>query len=69
MVFCDDLLSCKQVKIVKCIVENIVVDITFNQIGGLSTLCFFEQVYYSLFVFLWVNPFDIFTSIMLLRIS
>lgn len=33
-----------EVKIVKCIVQNIVVDITFNQIGGLSTLCFFEQV-------------------------
>lgn len=53
------LLSCKQVRIVKCIVDDYVVDITFNQIGGLSTLCFFEQVFYSLYMF--------FTSIMLLR--
>lgn len=28
----------------KCFVQNIVVDITFNQLGGLSTLCFLEQV-------------------------
>lgn len=33
-----------QVKLVKCIVQNIVVDISFNQIGGLCTLCFLEQV-------------------------
>ncbi|KAG9152634.1 hypothetical protein Leryth_022406 [Lithospermum erythrorhizon] len=33
-----------QVKIVKCIVQNIVVDISINQIGGLCTLCFLEQV-------------------------
>ncbi|KAL2484939.1 PAP/OAS1 substrate-binding domain superfamily [Abeliophyllum distichum] len=33
-----------EVKIVKCIVQNIVVDISFNQIGGLSTLCFLEKV-------------------------
>ncbi|KAG9154980.1 hypothetical protein Leryth_012163 [Lithospermum erythrorhizon] len=33
-----------EVKLVKCIVQNIVVDISFNQLGGLSTLCFLEQV-------------------------
>ncbi|XP_031103777.1 uncharacterized protein LOC116007281 isoform X1 [Ipomoea triloba] len=33
-----------EVKIVKCIVQNIVVDISFNQIGGLCSLCFLEKV-------------------------
>uniref|UniRef100_A0A7N0T340 Uncharacterized protein n=3 Tax=Kalanchoe fedtschenkoi TaxID=63787 RepID=A0A7N0T340_KALFE len=33
-----------EVKIVKCLVQNIVVDISFNQFGGLSTLCFLQQV-------------------------
>jgi hypothetical protein len=33
-----------QVKIIKCLVENIVVDISFNQLGGLCTLCFLVQV-------------------------
>ncbi|KAG6386464.1 hypothetical protein SASPL_155367 [Salvia splendens] len=33
-----------EVKLVKCFVQNIVVDVTFNQLGGLSTLCFIEQV-------------------------
>ncbi|KAH0460991.1 hypothetical protein IEQ34_008566 [Dendrobium chrysotoxum] len=33
-----------EVKLVKCLVQNISIDISFNQIGGLSTLCFFEQV-------------------------
>ncbi|KAJ7541692.1 hypothetical protein O6H91_10G071000 [Diphasiastrum complanatum] len=33
-----------EVKIVKCLVENIVVDISFNQLGGLCTLCFLEEV-------------------------
>ncbi|KAL2541225.1 PAP/OAS1 substrate-binding domain superfamily [Abeliophyllum distichum] len=33
-----------EVKLVKCIVQNIVVDISVNQIGGLCTLCFLEQV-------------------------
>ncbi|KAG0473573.1 hypothetical protein HPP92_015430 [Vanilla planifolia] len=33
-----------EVKLVKCLVQNIVVDISFNQIGGLGTLCFLEQV-------------------------
>lgn len=33
-----------EVKLVKCMVENLVVDISVNQIGGLCTLCFLEQV-------------------------
>ncbi|XP_024185467.1 uncharacterized protein LOC112190272 [Rosa chinensis] len=33
-----------KVKLVKCLVQNIVVDISFNQLGGLCTLCFLEQV-------------------------
>ncbi|KAG5233075.1 NTP transf domain-containing protein [Salix suchowensis] len=33
-----------QVKVVKCSVKNIAVDISFNQMGGPSTLCFLEQV-------------------------
>ncbi|CAN8267863.1 unnamed protein product [Cochlearia groenlandica] len=33
-----------EVKLIKCLVENIVVDISFNQIGGLCTLCFLEEV-------------------------
>lgn len=33
-----------EVKIIKCLVENIVVDISFNQLGGLCTLCFLEKV-------------------------
>ncbi|KAL5720827.1 hypothetical protein ACHQM5_013458 [Ranunculus cassubicifolius] len=33
-----------EVKLIKCLVQNIVVDISFNQSGGLSTLCFLEQV-------------------------
>ncbi|KAG0467477.1 hypothetical protein HPP92_019057 [Vanilla planifolia] len=33
-----------EVKVVKCLVQNVVVDISFNQSGGLSTLCFLEQV-------------------------
>lgn len=33
-----------QVKLVKCLVQNIVIDISFNQMGGLCTLCFLEQV-------------------------
>ncbi|KAL8028110.1 hypothetical protein ABFX02_14G138200 [Erythranthe guttata] len=32
------------VKIIKCLVENIVVDISFNQVGGLCTLCFLVEV-------------------------
>ncbi|MQL69067.1 hypothetical protein Taro_001337 [Colocasia esculenta] len=33
-----------EVKLIKCLVENIVVDISFNQLGGLCTLCFLEQI-------------------------
>ncbi|TVU47960.1 hypothetical protein EJB05_07578 [Eragrostis curvula] len=33
-----------EVKIIKCLVANIPVDISFNQVGGLCTLCFLEQV-------------------------
>lgn len=33
-----------QVKIVKCLVQNTIIDISFNQLGGLSALCFLEQV-------------------------
>ncbi|GAY40579.1 hypothetical protein CUMW_053040 [Citrus unshiu] len=33
-----------QVKIVKCSVQNIPVDISFNQMAGLSALCFLEKV-------------------------
>ncbi|KAK2654146.1 hypothetical protein Ddye_014002 [Dipteronia dyeriana] len=33
-----------KVPIVKCIVENIAVDISFNQLGGLCALCFLEGV-------------------------
>lgn len=33
-----------EVKLVKCLVGNIVVDISYNQIGGLCTLCFLERV-------------------------
>ncbi|KAJ4786916.1 PAP/OAS1 substrate-binding domain superfamily [Rhynchospora pubera] len=33
-----------EVKLVKCLVQNIVVDISFNQVGGLFTLCFLEEV-------------------------
>ncbi|XP_074311885.1 uncharacterized protein LOC141647556 [Silene latifolia] len=35
---------CAEVKLVKCLVQNIVVDISFNQIGGLCTLCFLEEI-------------------------
>ncbi|XP_073103659.1 uncharacterized protein [Elaeis guineensis] len=33
-----------EVKIIKCLVEDIVVDISFNQVGGLCTLCFLEEI-------------------------
>uniref|UniRef100_A0A0E0LPT6 PAP/OAS1 substrate-binding-related domain-containing protein n=1 Tax=Oryza punctata TaxID=4537 RepID=A0A0E0LPT6_ORYPU len=33
-----------EVKLIKCVIDNIVVDISFNQIGGVSTLCFLELV-------------------------
>ena len=45
-----------QVKIIKCLVDNIVVDISFNQLGGLCTLCFLEEVcfYFWFYCFLMV---------------
>uniref|UniRef100_A0A1D1Z8R1 Poly(A) RNA polymerase protein cid1 n=1 Tax=Anthurium amnicola TaxID=1678845 RepID=A0A1D1Z8R1_9ARAE len=33
-----------EVKLVKCLVQSIVVDISFQQVGGLCTLCFLEEV-------------------------
>ncbi|XP_019159819.1 PREDICTED: uncharacterized protein LOC109156416 isoform X2 [Ipomoea nil] len=33
-----------EVKLVKCVVQDIVIDISFNQLGGLCSLCFLEQV-------------------------
>ena len=33
-----------QVKLLKCLVDNIVVDISFNQLGGLCTLAFLEEI-------------------------
>ncbi|KAH9626620.1 hypothetical protein KSS87_015284, partial [Heliosperma pusillum] len=35
-----------EVKLIKCLVDNIVVDISFNQLGGLCTLCFLEEIDY-----------------------
>ncbi|CAH9069225.1 unnamed protein product [Cuscuta epithymum] len=40
----DVQLICAEVKLVKCIIQNIIVDISFNQIGGLCSLCFLEKV-------------------------
>lgn len=42
-----------QVKIIKCLIENIVVDISFNQLGGLCTLCFLDEVNQLKFVSLY----------------
>lgn len=36
--------ACVQVKLIKCLIENIVVDISFNQLSGICTLCFLEVV-------------------------
>ncbi|KAL3829026.1 hypothetical protein ACJIZ3_017828 [Penstemon smallii] len=33
-----------EVKLVKCFVRDIIIDISFNQLGGLSTLCFLEKI-------------------------
>jgi hypothetical protein len=38
------ILNRAQVKIIKCVVDDIAVDISFNQGGGLCTLCFLEEV-------------------------
>ena len=37
-------IRCLQVKLLKCLVDNIVVDISFNQLGGLCTLVFLESI-------------------------
>ena len=39
-----DTCACAQVKLLKCLVDNIVVDISFNQLGGLCTLAFLEEI-------------------------
>lgn len=53
-----------QVKIIKCLVDNIVVDISFNQLGGLCTLCFLEEVCsYILVILLYDgNLYELFSS-------
>ncbi|KAH6557991.1 hypothetical protein KP509_1Z083000 [Ceratopteris richardii] len=33
-----------EVQIVKCLVDDVVVDISFNQLGGICTLCFLEEI-------------------------
>ncbi|KAM0851863.1 hypothetical protein ACQ4PT_052146 [Festuca glaucescens] len=33
-----------KVKLIKCVIDNVVVDISFNQIGGISTVFFLEKV-------------------------
>uniref|UniRef100_A0A0E0D757 PAP/OAS1 substrate-binding-related domain-containing protein n=1 Tax=Oryza meridionalis TaxID=40149 RepID=A0A0E0D757_9ORYZ len=33
-----------EVKLIKCVIDNVVVDISFNQIGGVTTLCLLELV-------------------------
>lgn len=33
-----------QVKIIKVYIENFLVDVSFDQVGGLCTLCFLEEV-------------------------
>ncbi|XP_074323385.1 uncharacterized protein LOC141660308 [Apium graveolens] len=33
-----------EVKLVRCKIENVPIDISFNQLGGLSTVCFLEKV-------------------------
>ncbi|KAL6657364.1 hypothetical protein ACP70R_005144 [Stipagrostis hirtigluma subsp. patula] len=33
-----------EVKLIKCVIGNIIVDVSFNQIGGVSTFCFLELV-------------------------
>ena len=37
-------LQCAQVKLVKCLVDNIVVDISFQSLGGLCTVNFLESI-------------------------
>lgn len=35
-------LSCWQVKLVKCVVSDVVVDVSFDTVGGLCTVAFLE---------------------------
>ena len=35
---------CRQVKLLKCLVDNIVVDISYDTIGGLCTVAFLESI-------------------------
>lgn len=37
-------LTLPQVKLLKCLVDNLVVDVSFNQMGGLFTYAFLEDV-------------------------
>ena len=39
-----DLLSLFQVKIIKVYVAKLLVDVSFDQLGGVCTLCFLEEV-------------------------
>jgi len=36
--------TCPQVKLLKCLVDNLVVDVSFNQLGGLCALNFLEEI-------------------------
>ncbi|KAK3032933.1 hypothetical protein RJ639_036104 [Escallonia herrerae] len=57
-----------EVKIIKCLVENIVVDISFNQLGGLCTLCFLEEIVVILKVDRLINQNHLFKrSIILIK--
>ncbi|KAM0851864.1 hypothetical protein ACQ4PT_052146 [Festuca glaucescens] len=40
-----------KVKLIKCVIDNVVVDISFNQIGGISTVFFLEKVLYKFLEF------------------
>ena len=35
---------CSQVKLLKCLIDNIVVDISYAQLGGVCTLNFLEEI-------------------------
>ncbi|KAM0822953.1 hypothetical protein ACQ4PT_071194 [Festuca glaucescens] len=40
-----------KVKLIKCVIDNVVVDISFNQIGGISTVTFLEEVLHKFLEF------------------
>jgi hypothetical protein len=44
----DDPFPVIQVKLLKCLVDNLVVDVSFNQLGGLCALNFLEEINRSL---------------------